>query len=101
MTMISKSKIENFLQKSIDWKYLENSIIKDFQFKSYMESIEFINILAKQAELKNHHPDMSVGWCKINVAFTSHDKGGVTKQCLEMAEFADLIYEKLKFTNTN
>ena len=101
MTIISKNEIEIFLQNSNDWAYLENSIKKDYQFGSYMDSIEFINRLAKQAELNNHHPDMIVGWCKIKVSFTSHEKGGLTNQCLEMAKLADYEFKKLKFPNTN
>ncbi len=100
MSIISKDEIENFLQNSNDWAYLENSIKKDYQFGSYMDSIEFINRLAKQAELNNHHPDMIVGWCKIKVSFTSHEKGGLTNQCLEMAKLADSKYKELKFPNT-
>ena len=100
MSIISKDEIENFLQNSNDWAYLENSIKKDYQFESYMDSIEFINRLAKQAELNNHHPDMIVGWCKIKVSFTSHEKGGLTNQCLEMAKLADYEYKELKFSNT-
>ena len=101
MTAISKNEIKNFLQSSIGWAYLENSIKKDYQFESYMDSIEFINRLAKQAELNNHHPDMIVGWCKIKVSFTSHDKGGLTNQCLEMAKLADYEFKELKLPNTN
>tara|TARA_Y100001970_G_scaffold266804_1_gene355970 strand:- start:247 stop:420 length:174 start_codon:yes stop_codon:yes gene_type:complete len=56
-----------------------------------MESIEFIYRLAKKAEEANHHPDMVVGWCKIDLGFTSHDKGGVTKTCVEMAKQADAV----------
>ena len=101
MTIISKNEIENFLQNSNDWAYLENSIKKDYHFESYMDSIEFINRLANQAELNNHHPDMIVGWCKIKVSFTSHDKGGLTNQCLEMARLTDYEFKELKLPNTN
>ena len=101
MTIISNNEIKEFLHNSNDWQYSENSIKKHYLFESYIDSIEFINILAKKAELKNHHPDMIVGWCKINISFTSHDAGGVTIQCLEMAEAADIIYEKLKFSKVN
>ena len=51
-----------------------------------MDGITFVNQLAKIAEEKNHHPDMVVGWCKIDVAFTSHDQGGVTTACIDMAK---------------
>ena len=48
-----------------------------------------INLIAKEAERVNHHPDMRVGYCKIVVDFTSHDLGGVTKGCIQMAKYID------------
>ena len=48
-----------------------------------------INLIAKEAERANHHPDMKVGYCKIVVDFTSHDLGGVTKGCIQMAKYID------------
>ena len=66
-----------------------------------MKSIEFINELAKVAERLNHHPDMVVGWCKIDIYFTSHDLGGVSegylngegseKYCKSLNPFKDTI----------
>ena len=43
------------------------------------------------AEQKNHHPDISIGWCNVNVSITSHDMGGVTNQCVELANEIDLL----------
>ena len=54
-----------------------------------MDSIDMINLIAKEAERVNHHPDMKVGYCKIVVDFTSHDLGGVTKGCIQMAKYID------------
>ena len=51
-----------------------------------MDGINFVNILAKKAEELNHHPDLNVGWCEVSVSFTSHDKGGVTSYCVQMAK---------------
>jgi 4a-hydroxytetrahydrobiopterin dehydratase len=68
------------------WELKENAIRKTFTFDAYMDSIAFINRLAELAEEANHHPDMIVGWCKIEIAFTSHDQGGVTTACIEMAK---------------
>ena len=101
MTLLSTDKIERFLRNSKDWIFSENSIKKLYTFESYMDSIDFINMLAKKAESNNHHPDMNIGWCKINLSFTSHDKGGVTIQCLEMANQADIIYKNLKLPKIN
>ena len=54
-----------------------------------MDSIDMIYLIAKEAERVNHHPDLKVGYCNIVVDFTSHDLGGVTKGCIQMAKYID------------
>ena len=48
-------------------------------------------MLSKKAEQLNHHPDLIVGYCQITIEFTSHDLGGVTEDCLNMAKYIDSI----------
>ena len=51
-------------------------LIKDFKFKNFEESQNFVNKVGKIAEQENHHPDISFGWgyCKIKI-FTHAIKG--------------------------
>lgn len=85
--------IENSLMSLEGWIFENDIIYKEYTFKNYMDSIRFIQNLAQEAERNNHHPDMVVGWCTIKVSFTSHDEGGVTKNCIAMA----IATEKIKF----
>ena len=85
--------VEESLMSLEGWVFEDNTIYKEYTFENYMDSIRFIQDLAKEAEKENHHPDMIVGWCKIKVSFTSHDKGGVTEKCIAMAR----VSEKIKF----
>jgi len=89
MSRLSGIEIQDALSGLDGWEFKDNAIRKTFTFETYMESIAFINRLAEKAEEDNHHPDMVVGWCKIDVAFTSHDQGGVTLACIEMAKKAN------------
>jgi len=91
MSLLTDFQIQNLLKNLTDWEYIDNSIQKTYVFTSYMDSIEFINRLAEKAEATNHHPDIIVGWRKVKLSFTSHDKGGVTSSCIEMAIQADLV----------
>ena len=91
MSLLSNAEIQKGISNLDGWEYADGSIKKTFSFDTYMDSISFINLLAKKAELANHHPDMHVGWCKINITFTSHDQGGVTSACINMAKQADSI----------
>lgn len=92
MSILKESYINKSLEKIEGWEFNQGLIKKTFLFDSYMASIDFINRLAREAEKVNHHPNMVVGWCKIEVGFTSHDRGGVTQSCLDMAKQADAVY---------
>ena len=91
MSCLSNSDIQYAISDLNGWEFKNNAIHKIFIFESYLNSIAFINRLAEIAEEKNHHPDMVVGWCKIDVAFTSHDQGGVTTACIDMAKRTESV----------
>ena len=76
-----KSEIHKYLKKVDDWDVKSNEdknyyLIKNFQFKNFEESLNFINKVGEIAEQENHHPDISFGWgyCKIKI-FTHAIKG--------------------------
>ena len=91
MSCLSVSDIQYAISDLNGWEFKNNVIHKIFTFESYLNSIAFINRLAKIAEENNHHPDMVVGWCKIDVAFTSHDQGCVTAACIDMAKKTESV----------
>jgi len=76
------------IKKSIStygWNFLNDKISKKFDFDTYLDGIEFINKIAPIAERLNHHPDINIGYCKIEVTIHSHDLGGVTTKCINLA----------------
>jgi len=87
--LLSDKDIKSELGRLNDWSYDGVKISKEICFKTYMDSIDMINLIAEEAEKVNHHPDLKVGYCNIVVDFTSHDLGGVTKGCIQMAKYID------------
>ena len=87
--LLSDKDIKIELGELNDWSYDGVMISKEIRFKTYMDSIDMINLIAEEAERVNHHPDLKVGYCNIVVDFTSHDLGGVTKGCIQMAKYID------------
>ena len=88
--LISPDEINKSLSNK-GWKYTDKKISKSFSFDTYMEGIVFVNKMAKLAETNNHHPDITIGWCSVNVSISSHDMGGVTTKCINLATGIDLI----------
>ena len=73
------------------WSYADQIISKSFNFDTYMEGINFVNKTAELAEANNHHPNITIGWCHVHVSISSHDLGGVTTKCINLATGIDLI----------
>ena len=91
MPKLTREEIRQILTELPGWVFTEDQIEKEFTFSTYMAGIEFVNRLAAKAEEHNHHPDLEVGWCRVKVAFTSHDTGGVTERDVKMATAAEQI----------
>ena len=98
MSLLSNVEANKQLKLLDGWNLDSNAIKKEYIFDSYMKSIRFINLLAEKAEKNNHHPDLVVGWRKINLVFTSHDLGGVTQLCIKMAQEAEKIFSSEDFS---
>ena len=60
------------------WECADNRLTKTFQFADYYETMAFVNALAYVAHKQDHHPDLSVHYNRVVVAYSTHDAGGVT-----------------------
>ena len=90
--LISPDEINKSLA-SHGWDYAHKKISKSFSFAAYMEGIQFVQKNAVLAEAQNHHPDINIGWCKVDISITSHDLGGVSTKCVNLALGIDNIME--------
>ena len=78
---------------SKSWVYAEKKILKSYTFTTYKEGIDFVQKIAELSERNNHHPDIFILWCRVDVSISSHDLGGVTTKCVNLATGIDHIYE--------
>ena len=73
------------------WKYSDQQISKSYTFDTYLQSIESVNKIAKLAEAQNHHPEIFIGYCNVDISISSHDLGGVSTKCVNLALGIDNI----------
>ena len=90
--LISPDEINKSLS-NYGWKYVDKKILKSFTFNTYMDGIDFVQKIAELSERNNHHPDISIGWCLVDITITSHNLGGVTTNCVNLATGSDHIYK--------
>ena len=73
------------------WVYQNKNIYKEYQFDSFLDSIDFVNQIARIAETNNHHPEININMYKVRIFISSHEIGGVTTKCVNLAMSIDLI----------
>ena len=88
--LISPDEINKSLSNK-GWIYADKKITKTYTFDTYIDGIKFVQKMAELAERNNHHPDITIGWCRVDVAITSHNMRGVTTKCVNLATGIDLI----------
>ena len=69
-----------------EWQEVDNALVRELEFDSFPEAIEFVDRLAEAAEAANHHPDIDIRYRTVTVRWTTHSEGGITARDREMAE---------------
>ena len=78
---LERSDAEKLLKEIAGWTLSEDGkrIMRDFSFKNFVEAIQFANEITPIAEAEGHHPDLSIGWGRVQVALSTHTVGGLSE----------------------
>ena len=59
------------------------------RFPDFATALAFVNRVGAQAEALGHHPDVVLGWGRVELTLTTHDAGGLTELDFELAARID------------
>ena len=94
MKALSKPEVAEFIALQLaGWTLEENTIIRNFKFKSFVDAFSFMTAIALIAEKMNHHPDWSNSYNKVNVTLTTHEANGITQRDFDLASSIDRIWK--------
>lgn len=60
------------------WELEGEAIAKSFRFRGYEETLAFVNEVARLAQTEDHHPDMTFGYNRCRVVYSTHSVGGLS-----------------------
>jgi len=84
----------NTLMKQLDgWTQHDSIIGKTFDFKNYYQTVAFVNAVAWLSHREDHHPDLSVGYSKCRVEYTTHAVGGLSENDFICAAKVDALFK--------
>ena len=78
-----------------DWDYDEarDAITRTIQFADFAEAFGFMARVALVAEKRDHHPEWTNVWNRVDILLTTHDAGGLSERDVELAQAIDAMLE--------
>jgi 4a-hydroxytetrahydrobiopterin dehydratase len=91
MSVLTPEMVQESLRSLPRWKLEGKEIVRRYEFPDFAAAMVFVNQVAAKAEEAGHHPDIDIRYNKVRLALVSHDKGGLTKRDMTMAETIDSL----------
>ena len=94
---LEAEKIKEYLKEVEGWEVVENKLIrKTFKFKTFRESIDFVNQVAGLAEEEGHHPDICIRYNRVTFELTTHAIKGLSENDFILASKIEALPKDLK-----
>ena len=91
-TPLNETEISERLARVNGWQRDGDQISKLFQVESYLAGLALATAIGTVCEGLDHHPDMTIGWRRVEVAFTTHDAGNkLSHKDFDAAERIDAL----------
>jgi 4a-hydroxytetrahydrobiopterin dehydratase len=91
---LERKAIKGYLiQLENKWELIDNKKIAfTFKFKTFKDSISFVNKVADLAESENHHPNFHIHYNKVRLSLSTHSVGGLSENdFIVAAKIEDLV----------
>lgn len=78
------------------WDVQDGHLERDFRCRSFTESVEFVNELARISEDLNHHPNLRItDKRQVSVIIWTHQMNCLTKLDFDLAQLISAAYDDL------
>ena len=91
MAPYSEQQAEAMLGQLKGWIIQDGQLVKLYPFNDYYQTMAFVNALAWISHREDHHPDLTVGYNKCRVEYSTHAAGGLTENDFICAAKCDLL----------
>ena len=92
MPALTAKQVSVHLKSIPGWSKRSKTIHRTFKFEEFLQSVAFVNRVAKKAQTLNHHPDIDIRYNQVTLKLTTHDEGGLTQKDFTLAKQCDAIF---------
>ena len=92
---LSPSEVNKNFKELKRWKLTRNyRLTKKYTFKDFKSALAFVNKVGEIADRENHHPDIELGWGKVQLMIYTHALAGLSMNDFILASKIDKISKK-------
>jgi 4a-hydroxytetrahydrobiopterin dehydratase len=73
----------------------EHHLEREYDLSDFREALEFTNAVGEIAEAQDHHPDIELGWGRVQLNIRTHKIDGLTENDFILAAKADEAFESM------
>jgi len=94
MALLTPSCLQRELAALPLWQFdpARGSLRRVFEFVDFCQAFGFMTQMALDAEKRNHHPEWSNVYNRVDITLTTHDAGGVSMNDIASAKLADRLH---------
>jgi len=74
-----------------EWAIQNELLVKEFEFSTFQDAINFVNAVAKIADEADHHPDIFISYNKVKISLTTHDAGEISEKDYSLAKAIEIL----------
>jgi 4a-hydroxytetrahydrobiopterin dehydratase len=89
---LRQDEINTLLGQIEHWVQYDRIIGRTFEFSNHYETLAFVNALAWVSHREDHHPELTVGYNKCHVEYTTHSINGLSMNDFICAAKVDALF---------
>jgi 4a-hydroxytetrahydrobiopterin dehydratase len=88
------SDLRGLLDEPAQWEIVDqHHLVRAFKFPDFKSALAFVNRVGEVAEEQGHHPDILLGWGKVEITTWTHAVDGLTESDFILAAKIDELFK--------
>jgi len=89
---LADADIASWLAAHPEWVRVGEALVRKYKLENFSRALAFVTEVGMLAEKHDHHPDVELGWGKVQLLWSTHDAGGITALDRSLAEASDAAF---------
>ena len=77
------------------WRHADGRLRRVYKMADWNAAIELVNHISPLAETMQHHPDIELGYGRVQVSLQTHSAGGITDKDFDLANRIEQLFSSV------